>query len=57
MRQMEHIAHGVSNSGVKRKKKAGAMLNSTRRMLNDFYRSSNKEMAKLMNDKRYLFIN
>ncbi|XP_045184339.2 carbohydrate sulfotransferase 15-like [Mercenaria mercenaria] len=43
------------NNTTKKKRKYGSMLNETKRVLQEFYRPYNQEMAEAMKDDRYLF--
>lgn len=45
----------IPNSSELRKIEAGNMLKETKSLLKQFYKPYNAEMAKLMDDERYLF--
>ena len=40
----------------KRYKKAGKLLQKTKKMLNEFYKPFNKDLATLLEDDKYLWI-
>lgn len=49
------VEQKVQNSQKKKMKKAGEMLPSSRKLLEDFYRPYNRALAELLNDTNFLW--
>lgn len=49
------IGKPIPNAHEDRRIEAGNMLNKTKSLLKQFHKPYNAEMAKLMDDRRYLF--
>jgi hypothetical protein len=52
---MQRILNLRKKNVSTKKKETGPMLQSTKAILDDFYRPFNEDMTKVIKDKRYLF--
>ena len=53
---MGQVKRKIPNTRSKKDRQIGDMLNKTRRLLSQFYSPFNKQLSKLLNDDKYLWL-